>query len=142
VGASLIATDCGLAAYCITRDEPGGDGFGNRWWCPIEESRIMEKGSGSALARCWPSTWKNGRLAEETGKVQGKRWGPRHPYGAWLQEQRRSLQAPALAGRQVDGRKLDLLQHQDGASGLTAEDLDLVIEDMAGQGKEPTTAWR
>ncbi|MGC6483612.1 MAG: glutamate synthase large subunit [Synechococcus sp.] len=59
-----------------------------------------------------------------------------HPYGDWLSQHRRNL-APQPW---VDGRRLgdlDLLRLQT-ATGFTAEDLELVIEDMAGAAKEPT----
>jgi len=61
VGASLDRNGLRPARYCITR---GMDlvvmAFGNRCRCPIEEAGSL-KGS-LALARCWPSTWKNGSL--------------------------------------------------------------------------------
>ena len=60
----------------------------------------------------------------------------RFPYGDWLQQHRRSVAAqPWTQERQIG--ELDLLRLQT-AMGFTAEDFDLVIEDMAGLGKEPT----
>ena len=60
----------------------------------------------------------------------------RHPYGSWLKEHRRNLEAqPWTEDRQL--ADFDLLRLQT-ATGFTAEDLDLVIEDMAGAAKEPT----
>ena len=60
----------------------------------------------------------------------------RHPYGSWLQEHRRNLDAqPWTDDSQL--ADLDLLRLQT-ATGFTAEDLELVIEDMAGAAKEPT----
>ena len=60
----------------------------------------------------------------------------RFPYGDWLQHHRRSVEAqPWTQDRQIG--ELDLLRLQT-AMGFTAEDFDLVIEDMAGLGKEPT----
>ena len=60
----------------------------------------------------------------------------RFPYGDWLKQHRRSVSAqPWTQDCQIS--ELDLLRLQT-AMGFTAEDLDLVIEDMAGLGKEPT----
>ena len=60
----------------------------------------------------------------------------RFPYGDWLKQHRRSLPPqPWTQERQVS--ELDLLRLQT-AMGFTAEDFDLIIEDMAGLGKEPT----
>ncbi|MCX5941348.1 MAG: glutamate synthase-related protein, partial [Cyanobium sp. LacPavin_0818_WC50_MAG_67_9] len=60
----------------------------------------------------------------------------RHPYGAWLAEHRSNLDPqPWTQERQLGD--LELLQQQT-AFGFTAEDFDLVIEDMAGAAKEPT----
>ncbi len=60
----------------------------------------------------------------------------RFPYAHWLEQHRRSLSAqPWTQNCQIS--ELDLLRLQT-AMGFTAEDLDLVIEDMAGLGKEPT----
>ena len=60
----------------------------------------------------------------------------RFPYAEWLQQHRRSVAPqPWTQGRQVS--ELDLLRLQT-AMGFTAEDFDLIIEDMAALGKEPT----
>jgi len=60
----------------------------------------------------------------------------RHPYASWLQEHRRNLEAQPWTERQQLA-DFDLLRLQT-ATGFTSEDLELVIEDMAGAGKEPT----
>ncbi|MAR07688.1 MAG: glutamate synthase large subunit [Cyanobium sp. NAT70] len=60
----------------------------------------------------------------------------RFPYASWLEEHRRNL-APQPWSSDPQLSELDLLRLQT-AMGFTAEDLDLVIEDMAGLGKEPT----
>ncbi len=60
----------------------------------------------------------------------------RHPYASWLEQHRRHLDAQAWTQDRQLG-DLDLLRLQT-ATGFTAEDLELVIEDMAGAGKEPT----
>ena len=60
----------------------------------------------------------------------------RFPYAEWLQQHRRSVAPqPWTQNRQVS--ELDLLRLQT-AMGFTAEDFDLIIEDMAALGKEPT----
>ncbi len=60
----------------------------------------------------------------------------RFPYADWLQKHRRGVAPqPWTQDRQVG--ELDLLRLQT-AMGFTAEDFDLIIEDMAALGKEPT----
>ena len=60
----------------------------------------------------------------------------RFPYAEWLQRHRRNVDPqPWTQERQIG--ELDLLRLQT-AMGFTAEDFDLVIEDMAALGKEPT----
>ena len=60
----------------------------------------------------------------------------RFPYADWLQQHRRNVDLqPWTTERQVG--ELDLLRLQT-AMGFTAEDFDLIIEDMAALGKEPT----
>ncbi|MCB4377321.1 MULTISPECIES: glutamate synthase large subunit [unclassified Synechococcus] len=60
----------------------------------------------------------------------------RFPYADWLQQHRRGVEPqPWTQNRQVG--ELDLLRLQT-AMGFTAEDFDLIIEDMAALGKEPT----
>jgi glutamate synthase (ferredoxin) len=60
----------------------------------------------------------------------------RHPYGDWLQQLRGTQDAQPWEQQHRLG-DFELLQLQS-ASGFSAEDLELVIEDMAGAGKEPT----
>ena len=60
----------------------------------------------------------------------------RYPYAQWLQEHRCNLKPqPWSNTKQLSD--LELLQQQT-AFGFTAEDFELVIEDMASAGKEPT----
>ena len=118
--------------YCITND--GFVVMGSETGVvELEESRIIEKGRlgpGQMLA----VDLENGRLLRNW-EVKGE-VAARHPYGQWLAENRRSLSAqPWTQERQLGD--LDLLQQQT-AFGFTAEDFDLVIEDMAGAAKEPT----
>ena len=60
----------------------------------------------------------------------------RFPYSDWLAQHRRSVAAQPW-NQECALSEFDLLRLQT-AMGFTAEDLDLVIEDMAGLGKEPT----
>ena len=59
-----------------------------------------------------------------------------HPYAVWLKENRRDLETRPWLSDCLTAEP-DLLQLQT-AMGFTAEDLELVIDDMAAQGKEPT----
>ena len=132
VGATLDRNGLRPARYCITND--GFVVMGSETGVvELEESRIIEKGRlgpGQMLA----VDLENGRLLRNW-EVKGE-VAARHPYGQWLAENRRSLSAqPWTQERQLG--ELDLLQQQT-AFGFTAEDFDLVIEDMAGAAKEPT----
>jgi glutamate synthase (ferredoxin) len=132
VGATLDRNGLRPARYCITSD--GYVVMGSETGVvELEESRIIEKGRlgpGQMLA-----------IDLEQGRVL-RNWevkeqsASRHPYGSWLAEHRRNLEPGAWEQERRLG-DLALLQQQS-AFGFTAEDLDLVIEDMAGAGKEPT----
>ncbi len=65
-----------------------------------------------------------------------QRVATRHPYGQWLQDNRVSIQ-PQLFTEKTAYSGHELLQQQS-AFGYTAEDVDMIIQDMAAQGKEPT----
>jgi glutamate synthase (ferredoxin) len=132
VGATLDRNGLRPARYCITND--GFVVMGSETGVvELEESRIIEKGRlgpGQMLA----VDLENGRLLHNWDVKQEV--ASRHPYGQWLAEHRRSLEAqPWTQERQLGD--LELLQLQT-AFGFTAEDFDLVIEDMAGAAKEPT----
>ena len=132
VGATLDRNGLRPARYCIT-----SDGFvvmgSETGVVELEESGIIEKGRlgpGQMLA----VDLENGRLLHNWDVKQEV--AARHPYGQWLAEHRRTLTAqPWTQERQL--ADLELLQQQT-AFGFTAEDFDLVIEDMAGAAKEPT----
>ena len=132
VGATLDRNGLRPARYCIT-----SDGFvvmgSETGVVELEESRIIEKGRlgpGQMLA----VDLENGRLLHNWDVKQEVAAG--HPYGQWLAEHRSTLTAqPWTQERQL--ADLELLQQQT-AFGFTAEDFDLVIEDMAGAAKEPT----
>ena len=132
VGATLDRNGLRPARYCITSD--GYVVMGSETGVvELEESRILEKGRlgpGQMLAVDLEQgrLLRNWEVKEETAA--------RFPYGDWLADHRRSLAAgPWSQERHLSD--LDLLQQQT-AFGFTAEDLDLVIEDMAGAAKEPT----
>ena len=132
VGATLDRNGLRPARYCITND--GFVVMGSETGVvELEESRIIEKGRlgpGQMLA----VDLENGRLLHNWDVKQEV--ASRHPYGQWLAEHRRTLSAlPWMQERQLGD--LELLQQQT-AFGFTAEDFDLVIEDMAGAAKEPT----
>jgi glutamate synthase (ferredoxin) len=132
VGATLDRNGLRPARYCITND--GFVVMGSETGVvELEESRIIEKGRlgpGQMLA----VDLENGRLLRNWEVKQEV--ASRHPYGQWLAENRRSL-APQPWTQERQLGDLDLLQQQT-AFGFTAEDFDLVIEDMAGAAKEPT----
>lgn len=132
VGATLDRNGLRPARYCITSD--GLVVMGSETGVvEIEESRIVEKGRlgpGQMLA----VDLEQGRLLHNWEVKEEV--ASRYPYAAWLQEHHRSLKPqPWRTEHQLTD--LDLLRHQT-AFGFTAEDLDLVIDEMAGQGKEPT----
>jgi glutamate synthase (ferredoxin) len=132
VGATLDRNGLRPARYCIT-----SDGFvvmgSETGVVELDESRIIEKGRlgpGQMLA----VDLEQGRLLRNWEVKQEV--AARHPYGAWLAQHRRSLDPqPWTQERQLGD--LELLQQQT-AFGFTAEDFELVIEDMAGAAKEPT----
>ncbi len=132
VGATLDRNGLRPARYCIT-----SDGFvvmgSETGVVELDESRIIEKGRlgpGQMLA----VDLEQGRLLHNWEVKQEV--ASRHPYGAWLAEHRRNL-APQPWQQERQLGDLELLQKQT-AFGFTAEDLELVIEDMAGAAKEPT----
>ncbi len=132
VGATLDRNGLRPARYCIT-----SDGFvvmgSETGVVELEESRIIEKGRlgpGQMLA----VDLEQGRLLRNW-EVKAE-VAARHPYGDWLAQHRRNL-APQPWTQERQLGDLELLQQQT-AFGFTAEDFDLVIEDMAGAAKEPT----
>ena len=132
VGATLDRNGLRPARYCITND--GFVVMGSETGVvELDESRILEKGRlgpGQMLA----VDLEQGRLLRNWEVKQEV--AARYPYGSWLAEHRRNLGAqPWTQERQL--ADLELLQQQT-AFGFTAEDFDLVIEDMAGAAKEPT----
>ncbi|MFN9629625.1 MAG: glutamate synthase-related protein [Cyanobacteriota bacterium] len=132
VGATLDRNGLRPARYCITRD--GFVVMGSETGvAELEEAQILEKGRlgpGQMLA---VDLVKRRLLRNWDVKAEA---ADRHPYAAWLAEHRRILPEGAWQVERQWGDH-DLLQLQT-ASGFTAEDMELVIEEMASQGKEPT----
>jgi glutamate synthase (ferredoxin) len=132
VGATLDRNGLRPARYCITND--GFVVMGSETGVvELDESRIIEKGRlgpGQMLA----VDLEQGRLLRNWDVKQEV--AARHPYGDWLAQHRRTL-APQPWSQERQLGDLELLQKQT-AFGFTAEDFDLVIEDMAGAAKEPT----
>ena len=132
VGATLDRNGLRPARYCITKDglvivasEAGV--------VDIPEADIVEKGRlgpGQMIAVDLQTQeiLKNWQLKQRIAK--------RHPYGEWLKQNREILQPqPFAETATLDSQTLLATQT---AFGYTAEDLDMVIVEMASSGKEPT----
>ncbi|MEB3357861.1 MAG: glutamate synthase-related protein [Synechococcales bacterium] len=132
VGAALDRNGLRPARYCITRDgcvvvasEAGV--------VPLAEEEIVEKGRlgpGQAIAVDLESheVLKNWEIKQRVAGAQ--------PYGQWLQENRRDLALqPFKANPNLEETAL---LRQQAAFGYTTEDVEMIIEAMAAQGKEPT----
>ena len=132
VGATLDRNGLRPARYCLTND--GFVVMGSETGVvELDESRIIEKGRlgpGQMLA----VDLENGRLLRNWDVK--REVANRYPYAQWLKDHRRNLDPqPWTTSKQLGD--LELLQQQT-AFGFTAEDFELVIEDMAAAGKEPT----
>ncbi|MFM9268275.1 glutamate synthase-related protein [Tychonema sp. BBK16] len=132
VGATLDRNGLRPARYCITKDgmvivasEAGV--------VDIPEVDIIEKGRlgpGQMIAVDLQTQeiLKNWQLKQRIAK--------RHPYGEWLKQHRETLEPqPFAETATLDAQTLLATQT---AFGYTAEDLDMVIVEMASSGKEPT----
>ncbi|MEG4025846.1 glutamate synthase-related protein [Microcoleus sp. S13C4] len=132
VGATLDRNGLRPARYCITKDglvivasEAGV--------VDIPEADIVEKGRlgpGQMIAVDLQTNeiLKNWQLKQRIAK--------RHTYGEWLKQNREILQPqPFAETATLDSQTLLATQT---AFGYTAEDLDMVIVEMASSGKEPT----
>ncbi len=99
---------------------------------PVEE--IVEKGRlgpGQMLA----VDFEEGHEILKNWDIK-KRVAQAQPYGKWLSERRQEI-LPQIFKEEMWLDKQALLTQQT-AFGLTAEDMDMIIQDMAAQGKEPT----
>ena len=132
VGASLDRNGLRPARYVITNDgcvivasEAGV--------IPVVEEDVLEKGRlgpGQAIAVDLENheILRNWDIKQRIAKKQ--------PYGQWLAENRQELEAGAyLSEPQMDS---DAVLRQQSAFGFTTEDVEMIIESMAAQGKEPT----
>ncbi|XP_010543537.1 PREDICTED: ferredoxin-dependent glutamate synthase 1, chloroplastic/mitochondrial [Tarenaya hassleriana] len=100
---------------------------------PVDESKVTMKGRlgpGMMIA----VDLINGQVFENT-EVK-KRISSLNPYGKWIQENLRSL-SPAKFNSSTIMETEEILRHQQ-AFGYSSEDVQMVIESMAAQGKEPT----
>ena len=132
VGATLDRNGLRPARWCTT-----SDGFvimgSETGVVDLSEKTVVSRGRlgpGQMLA----VDLESGQLLDNWAVKEDA--AARHPYGDWLNQHRRNLGAQPWADEQQLG-DLDLLRLQT-ATGFTAEDLELVIEDMAGAAKEPT----
>ncbi|XP_057437962.1 ferredoxin-dependent glutamate synthase, chloroplastic isoform X2 [Lotus japonicus] len=100
---------------------------------PVDESKVISKG------RLGPGMMitvdlLGGQVYENT-EVK-KRVALSNPYGDWIKENLRSLKAENFLSTSV--MENDAILRQQQAFGYSSEDVQMVIEAMAGQGKEPT----
>ncbi|WAL62874.1 glutamate synthase-related protein [Thermocoleostomius sinensis] len=132
VGATLDRNGLRPARYCITRDglivvasEAGV--------VDIPEAEIVEKGRlgpGQAIAVDLQTqeVLKNWDIKQRVARAR--------PYGQWLQAHRQDLSPQPFLDEPFMVAE-NLLQHQT-AFGYTTEDVEMIIQEMAAQGKEPT----
>ncbi|HEY9620116.1 MAG TPA: glutamate synthase-related protein, partial [Crinalium sp.] len=132
VGAALDRNGLRPARYSITRDgmvvvssEAGV--------VDLPETEIIEKGRlgpGQTIAVDLENheILKNWQIKQRIASA--------HPYGQWLQQNRVELEPqPFVESTQMSDEAL--LRHQV-AFGYTTEDVEMIIEEMASQGGEPT----
>jgi len=132
VGATLDRNGLRPARYAVTRDgliivssEAGV--------VDVPVDQIVEKGRlgpGQMIAVDLQSQeiLKNWEIKQRVAAQQ--------PYGDWLAQNRQEIR-PQLFSETVQVTGAELLQQQT-AFGYTAEDLEMIIQDMAALGKEPT----
>ncbi|MBW4654308.1 MAG: glutamate synthase subunit alpha [Kaiparowitsia implicata GSE-PSE-MK54-09C] len=132
VGASLDRNGLRPARYVITRD-----GYlvvaSEAGVIPIDEADIVEKGRlgpGQAIA------FDLERLEVSKNWDIKQKIARRQPYGKWLSANRTILE-PLPFPTETSLKPDTLLRHQV-AFGYTSEDVEMVIEDMASKGSEPT----
>jgi glutamate synthase (ferredoxin) len=132
VGATLDRNGLRPARYAITKD--GYIVLGSEAGVvDLAESEIIEKGRlgpGQMIAFDLETLklTKNWDLKQQIAGA--------HPYGEWLRQHRQTLQ-PQPFGDQPLYEPSSLLRHQT-AFGYTAEDVEMIINEMGAQGKEPT----
>ena len=132
VGATLDRNGLRPARYVVTRD-----GYvivsSEAGVVEVDPEAILEKGRlgpGQMIAVDLQSheILKNWDIKQRVATQQ--------PYGEWLKQHRVEMQPQLFAEEsQLEGREL---LRQQTAFGYTAEDVDMIIQDMSAQGKEPT----
>lgn len=133
VGATLDRNGLRPARYSITRD-----GYvvvsSEAGVVDLPEAEILEKGRlgpGQMIAVDLDTheVQKNWQIKQRIASSQ--------PYGEWLQANRQTIKPQPFAEEspRLDGQTL--LRYQT-AFGYTAEDVEMIIQEMAAQGKEPT----
>ncbi len=132
VGANLDRNGLRPARYCITKDDYVIVGS-EAGVLPIPEAEIVEKGRlgpGEMLAVDLEGKQilKNWQIKEKVAREA--------PYGQWLRQERKTLDLAMFPDApQMDNQ--EVLQKQS-AFGYTAEDVEMIIQPMATQGKEAT----
>ncbi len=132
VGAALDRNGLRPARYAVTKD-----GYivvaSEAGVVPLPESEIIEKGRlgpGQMIAFDLENKqlFKNWELKQ---KIAAE-----HPYGDWLRQHRQTLKKGIFQEQGLHTGEA-LLRHQS-AFGYTVEDVEMIINEMAAQGKEPT----
>lgn len=132
VGANLDRNGLRPARYCITKDDYVIVGS-EAGVLPIPEADIVEKGRlgpGEMLAVNLEhhQILKNWEIKEQVAREA--------PYGEWLRQGRKTIEVQTFPDApQMDNT--EVFQKQS-AFGYTAEDVEMIIQPMATQGKEPT----
>lgn len=133
VGATLDRNGLRPARYVITRD-----GYivvaSEAGVVDIPEAAIVEKGRlgpGQMIAVDLDrhEILKNWDIKQQVASA--------YPYGEWLKQHRQTVDRQPFGNHHAPLAKDDLLRQQT-AFGYTAEDVDMIIEVMGAQGKEPT----
>ncbi len=133
IGATLDRNGLRPARYSITRD-----GYvvvsSEAGVVDLPESEIIEKG------RLGPGQMivvdleqheilKNWQIKQRVASA--------HPYGEWLKQHRVTITPQPFADEPPRMEAAEVLRYQ-AAFGYTLEDVEMIIEEMAAQGKEPT----
>jgi glutamate synthase (ferredoxin) len=132
VGATLDRNGLRPARYAITND-----GYivvaSEAGVVDLPEAEIVEKGRLGPGQMITFDLETNELLKNWDVK---KRVAQSNPYGEWLRQNRQTLQ-PQSFGDKTRFDQQTLLRHQT-AFGYTAEDVEMIINEMGAQGKEPT----
>jgi glutamate synthase (ferredoxin) len=133
IGATLDRNGLRPARYSITRD-----GYvvvaSEAGVVELPESEIVEKGRlgpGQTIVVDLEhhEILKNWQIKQRVAHAQ--------PYGKWLQQNRHTIKPQPFVEETPRMETQAVLRYQT-AFGYTAEDVEMIIEEMAAQGKEPT----